>query len=252
MKALFVYESMNFERGQEPKSAMGIGGIALKEKEIKEWFEQQDTWDAIKEFFSKIMMTQDIQYLEALYKNLDLIDTGYQGTFIGKIIDLLETIISSNVPNRQEFKDLITKILQTQQYLLGSHYKRLRRIYTKEELQSSFSNVPFFQKLKGKTNLSNLPEAERKESYKKAEQLLLDTNYGKITTTPIQRKNETIQFTTINGMNYIIQKSGYVRKRAPGRIRTPVIHYDDYLNYEELAEIALNSISKEKKKHGES
>lgn len=251
MKALFVYESMSFERGQEPKSAMGIGGIALKEIEIKKWFEE-DQWEAIGKFFSEIMMSQDIQYLKILYKNLDLIDTGYQGTFISKIIDLLETINSSRVENKQEFQELITKILQTQQFLLGKYHKRLKRIYPKEELQSYFSKVPEFQNLKGEMNLANLPAEERKESYQKAEQILLNTNYGEITTSPIQRKNETIQFTTKNGIDYLIQKSGYVRKRFPGGYRTPVIHYDDYLNYEELAEITLNSISKEKKKHGDS
>jgi len=29
MKAKFVYESLDFERGQDPKKAMGIGGFSV-------------------------------------------------------------------------------------------------------------------------------------------------------------------------------------------------------------------------------
>ena len=38
MKAKFVYENMRFERGQDPKSSMGIGKRAL----IKKWFDDLD------------------------------------------------------------------------------------------------------------------------------------------------------------------------------------------------------------------
>ena len=37
MRAKYVYESISFERGKDPKSVMGIGKIAL----IKDWFR---TW----------------------------------------------------------------------------------------------------------------------------------------------------------------------------------------------------------------
>jgi hypothetical protein len=36
MKAQFVYENLNFERGVDPKHSMGIGKKAL----IKKWFEK--------------------------------------------------------------------------------------------------------------------------------------------------------------------------------------------------------------------
>jgi len=38
MRAKFVYENMRFERGKDPKSAMGIGKRAL----IKKWFDDLD------------------------------------------------------------------------------------------------------------------------------------------------------------------------------------------------------------------
>ena len=36
MKAQFVYERLNFEKGQDPKHSIGIGKIAL----IKKWFDE--------------------------------------------------------------------------------------------------------------------------------------------------------------------------------------------------------------------
>lgn len=38
MKAQFVYENTNFERGRDPKSSMGIGLVALLDKKIKDKF----------------------------------------------------------------------------------------------------------------------------------------------------------------------------------------------------------------------
>jgi len=38
MKAQYVFENMRFERGQDPKSSMGIGKRAL----IKKWFDDLD------------------------------------------------------------------------------------------------------------------------------------------------------------------------------------------------------------------
>jgi hypothetical protein len=133
--------------------------------------------------------------------------------------------------------------------------KGISKFFDRSELPVYFPNIEEFksidiEKEKGRTNLRTKSEEEITSDYSNAEKIISSSNYGQISSTPLQIKNGTIQFTTINGNKYLIQSSGYVRKILKGSERAAIINYDNQLSYEEMAQIVLDRINKEKKKSG--
>ena len=82
MKAQFVYENMDFERGQDPKETIGIG----KKAQIDEWFEE---WAPDAEYV--INPDLSIEVKEGLYLRNTSVDFLPDNLNVGNWVDLSNT-----------------------------------------------------------------------------------------------------------------------------------------------------------------
>ena len=99
MKAQFIYERLNFERGQDPKYSIGIGKIAL----IKKWF---DEWAPDKIYkIDKDLNIEVEGYLDLTNTNITSLPDNLK---VGRSLYLKNTKITS-LPDNLKVKGKIYK-----------------------------------------------------------------------------------------------------------------------------------------------
>ena len=134
MKAKFIYETLNFERGKDPKDAIGIGEITLKDRMIRKKFEGSEEG---KEMFSPDWPIYNYIIDRENHVNLELRENG------NLFIIILQTG-SSYRNTKKWYREVINQMDKSLEKLGFPTIEELRSYFKSEEDRHQYSYRIYF------------------------------------------------------------------------------------------------------------